>query len=179
MSITGITSSQSSAVSLITGTQSTSSTSSVSDVMAQGQGIDEATISKGAQQMSTLQKLQTSDPEKFKEAAQKISDALAEKAKNSTDSTEASALSDMSSKWAEAATSGNMDSLKPSGPPPSNGNSQDMQNAIAKFKAGGGSSDGGPMGTMMSVVGSVLSDMGVGVSSSSTSSVSSSTATAA
>lgn len=166
MSITGITSSQSSSVSLITGTSSTSSTASVSDVMAQGQGIDEAKISKGGQQMSALANLANTDPDKFKAAAQKISDQLAEKAKDSSDSTEASALSDMSSKWAEAAKTGSMDSLKPSGPPPGqNGNSQDMQNAIARFKAAGGNSDGGPMGAMDSVVSSVMSDMGISVSS--------------
>lgn len=71
------------------------------------------------QLMDQLQQLATSDPAKFKEVTQKISDDLAAKAKSSTDSGESSMLSDLSDKFAEAAQSGTMDSLQPpQGPPP-------------------------------------------------------------
>lgn len=169
MTISSLTSaSQSTALSLISGT-TYESTTSVNDVLAQGQGTDEATISKGAQQMSKLSQLATSDPEKFKEAAQKISDQLTEKAKSSTDSHEASMLTDMASKFADAAKTGNMDSLKPQSPP-SGASGNSSQNAAFKFKSSGGTN---PMATVDSVVSGVLSDIGATSSTASSSTVSS------
>ncbi len=162
MTISGIGTGSTASLSLINGTSYSSDTSATS-LMAQGQGSDEAKISKGAQQMSTLSKLASSDPDKFKEAAQKISDQLAEKAENASDSTEADALKEMSAQWADAAESGSMDSLKPKAPP-----SGANQNAAMKFKSGQ-SGSGGPMGTMDSVVSSVLSGMGISTASSSSS----------
>jgi hypothetical protein len=178
MSISGIATSQSSTLSLISGTDYTSTTS-VNDVLAQGQSSDATTISKGAQQMSQLQQLQSSDPEKFKEAAQKISDALTEQASSTKDSTEAEALSDMASKFAEAATSGTMDSLQFSPPADAsslNGSSSSQQKGVLKFKNQQGS--GNPMATMDSVISNILSDIDSDTTSS-TSSVSSSSDTAA
>lgn len=137
---------------------------SVSDVAAQGQGLDDATFSKGAQQMNQLHQLQTSDPEKFKQAAQAIADKLTEKASEATDSTEADAMKDMAAKWSEAAESGNMDSLKPQAPP----SGSQAQKAAMKFKAGGDT--GGPMATMDSVISGVFSDLGISTTSSGTSS---------
>jgi len=162
MSISGITTS-STATSLITGTTYTSGTSA-SSLMEQGQGLDEAKLSKVGQQMSQLSKLQTSDPEKFKAASQEISDKLAEAAKNSTDENESSMLSDMSSKWAEAAESGDMSSLQPKAPP--SGSQGSSQSAAMKFKSQqqGGK---GPMAVMDSVVSGVLSGMSISTSSSS------------
>lgn len=159
MSISGITTS-STATSLITGTTYTSSTSA-SSLMEQGQGLDEAKVSKVGQQMSKLSKLQTSDPEQFKAAAQEISDKLAEAAKNSTDEGESSALSEMSSQWAEAAESGDMSSLQPKAPP------SGSQSAAMKFKSQQQGGSGGPMAVMDSVVSSVLSGMNISTSSSS------------
>lgn len=164
MSISGITTS-STATSLISGTTYSSNTSA-SSLLAQGQGLDEAKVSKGGQQMSQLSKLQTSDPEKFKAAAQEISDKLAEAAKNSSDEGESSALSDMSSQWAEAAETGDMSSLQPKAPP--SGAQNSSQSAAMKFK-GQQSGSGGPMGVMESVVSSVLSGMNISTSSSSSS----------
>ncbi|WP_051272475.1 hypothetical protein [Fundidesulfovibrio putealis] len=165
MSISGITTS-STATSLISGTTYSSNTSA-SSLLAQGQGLDEAKVSKGGQQMSQLSKLQTSDPEKFKAAAQEISDKLAEAAKNSSDEGESSALSDMSSQWAEAAETGDMSSLQPKAPP--SGAQNSSQSAAMKFKGQQQSGSGGPMGVMESVVSSVLSGMNISTSSSSSS----------
>jgi len=162
MTITGISTSSTASLSLISGT-SYSSDTSAADVLAQGQGTDEAKISKGGQQMSTMAKLASSDPDKFKEAAQKISDALTEKAADATDSNEADALNDMAAKWADAASTGSMDSLKPSDPP----SGTQAQSAAMKFKSGQSGSN--PMSTMDSVVSSVLSGMGISTSSSSSS----------
>jgi len=167
MSISALTSSQSSAISLITGTTQTSSTSA-SDLLAQSQGTDEAQISKGAQQMKTLSDLATSDPEKFKEAAQGISEALAQKASETTDTTEASALQEMADQWSEAAESGDMSSLQPPAPPSgSQGSSAMGQSAAIKYKNASGSN---PMETMDSVVSGVLSGLNIQTSSSSSSS---------
>lgn len=168
MSISGIATSQSTATSLITGATYSAETSA-SSLMAQGQGLDEAKLSKGGQQMSQLSKLQTSDPEKFKEAAQEISDKLAEAAENSTDEGESSTLSEMSSQWAEAAETGDMSSLQPKAPPSGTAQSA-SQSAAMKFKGQQQSGSGGPMGVMESVVSSVLSGMNISTSSSSTSS---------
>ena len=178
MSISGIATSQSSTLSLISGTDYTSTTS-VNDVLAQGQSSDAATISKGAQQMSQLQKLQASDPEKFKEAAQQISDALTEEAGSTTDSKAAEALTDMATKFADAATSGTMDSLQFSPPTDASslgGSSSSQQKGVLKFASQQGS--GNPMATMDSVISNVLSDIDSSTTSS-TGSVSSSSETAA
>lgn len=163
MSISGITTS-STATSLITGTTYTSSTSA-SSLMEQGQGLDEAKVSKVGQQMSKLSKLQTSDPEQFKAAAQEISDKLSEAAKNSTDEGESSALSDMAAQWAEAAETGDMSSLQPKAPP--SGSQNSAQSAAMKFKGQQQGGSGGPMAVMDSVVSSVLSGMNISTSSSS------------
>lgn len=167
MSISGITTTQSTATSLITGATYSAGTSA-SSLLAQGQGLDEAKLSKGGQQMSQLSKLQTSAPEKFKEAAQEISDKLAEAAGNSTDEGESSTLSEMSAQWAEAAETGDMSSLKPKAPP--SGAQNSAQSAAMKFKSQQQSgSGGGPMGVMESVVSSVLSGMNIAASSTSSS----------
>ena len=167
MSVTGISTNQTAAMSLISGT-TYEPTTSVNDVLAQGQSADETTISKGGQQMSELKKLQASDPDKFKESAQKISDQLAQKATETTDSHEAGVLNDMAAKFADAAKSGSMDGLKPhapqSGAMAANSDGS-KQNALLKFRSNQG--NGGPMATLDSVISDVLS--GVSDTSSSAS----------
>jgi hypothetical protein len=164
MTISGISNTQTAAgLSLISGTTYDASTS-VSDVMAQGQGIDEVSLSKGGQQMSQLKKLQATDPDKFKEAAQKISDQLTEKAKDTSDSNEASKLTDLAAKFADAAKTGSMDGLKPQAPPSGITMSK---NSTLKFKSNQDS--GGPMATVDSVISDVLSDVGASTTSTSVS----------
>ncbi|MBF0481101.1 MAG: hypothetical protein HQK81_13095 [Desulfovibrionaceae bacterium] len=63
------------------------------------------------QLMQELSRLQTSDPAQFKSLAQKISDDLAAKAKDSGDSGESGMLDQMSSDFATAAKTGSMSSL--------------------------------------------------------------------
>ncbi|GFK93066.1 hypothetical protein NNJEOMEG_00895 [Fundidesulfovibrio magnetotacticus] len=166
MSISALTSSQSSTISLITGTTQTQSTSAT-ELMSQGQGIDEAKISKGGQQMKALSDLAASDPEKFKQAAQGISEALAKKASEATDSNEASALQEMADKWAESAESGAMPAFEPPAPPSGSEGGAMGQSAALKYRSGNGSN---PMATMDSAVSGVLSSLGISVGSSSSSS---------
>ncbi len=162
MSVTGITT-QSSSLSLISGTAYSADTAQAGSLAAQGMGLDESSISKGAQQMNKLAKLASSDPDKFKEAAQKISDQLTEAAKNSSNSNDSQALSDMAAQWAEAAETGSMPT-----PPqaPSGGAPQGAQGQMMKFK---GQQGGGPMGVADSVISSVLSGMNISAASSSSS----------
>lgn len=175
MSISGIGTGQSASLSLITGT-SYSSDTSASSLMAEGQGLDEASISKGGQQMMKLAQLASSDPDKFKQAAREISGQLAEAAKDSSDSGESQALTDMASQWAEAAESGSMPT-PPQAPSGAGQGAQGTQGALMKFK---GQSGGGPVAVADSVISSVLTGMGAGTSStSSTSSASSSSGASA
>ncbi len=95
---------------------------------------DDAKVSKGSQQMAKLKSLATSNPAEFKAATQKISDDLAAQAKNETDPQKAKMLTDLSDKFAEAAKSGNMDSLKFQ--PPKNSNPGMSSGAISQ-KYGG------------------------------------------
>lgn len=159
--ISSLTSNQTYATSLITGTSSTSSSQSAADVAGLN-SEDQAKISQGAKQMSELSQLASSDPTKFKEVAQKISDTLAEKAKNSSDSHESEMLTKMSEKFADAAKTGSMDSLKMERPSGQRG-MNDAGTAAAKF-AGAMHSGTNPMQTLESVVSDALN--GVSTSSS-------------
>ncbi|WP_029457436.1 hypothetical protein [Solidesulfovibrio alcoholivorans] len=144
-------------LSTLTGSSTTSSTSASSDSDSTALTIsgDEKNFSKGAQTMQKLNDLASSDPEKFKEAAQKISDSLSEAASNSSDSNEAKMYSDMADKFAEAAKSGNMSSLKPSQPPSGTG----AQSAAAQAYGNTAqqSSGSNPMEKMDSIISSALS----------------------
>ena len=152
------TSSQLSGLNLIQGTNQTQSVS-LDSVTQALQGPDESKVSEAGKNMSQLQKLSTSDPEKFKAVAQKISDNLAAEAKNSGDSHQSALLTDMSTKFADAAKSGSMDSLqfpkpgsRPGGQPP-DGNAGAAAGAM-KFNSG----QQNPMEILGNIVSSALSD---------------------
>ncbi|WP_243439988.1 hypothetical protein [Fundidesulfovibrio soli] len=173
--ISGLSTSQSYASSLVTGTTQTADTASAAEVAGLSTE-DKAKISQGAKRMNQLSQLAGSDPEKFKEVAQTISDGLAEEAKNATDSRDAKMLTEMSAKFADAAKTGSMDSLKmekPKGPPMgSGGNGNGNGNAASKF-AGAMRTDN-PMAAMDAVIDNALS--GVGTTDSGTSTASSAAA---
>lgn len=165
--ISGLSTNQAYTASLITGTSSTSSTASAAEVAGLSTE-DKAKISQGAKRMNELSQLASSDPEKFKEVAQKISDSLAEEAKNSTDSGESKMLTEMSSKFADAAKTGSMDSLKmekpKGGPMGMNGSSNSASSAAAKFA--GAMHSGNPMEKLDTIIGNALSGVDTATSDS-------------
>ncbi|MFU2208779.1 hypothetical protein [Solidesulfovibrio sp. C21] len=117
---------------------------------------DDKNLSNGAEMMQKLKDLQSSDPDKFKEVAQKISDSLSDAAKNSTDSKAAGMYSDMAGKFAQAAKSGNMSSLSPS-EPPSNASGAQGQAAMKYAAQQGG---GNPMDNVDHIISGALSGVG-------------------
>ena len=92
--------------------------------------------------MKELSSLQTSDPAKFKQVTQQISGDLATQAKSATDGRESQMLSDMSAKFAAAAQSGDMSSLKPQGPPPPPPSSESSQDGQSGSSSASSSSQG-------------------------------------
>ena len=144
----------------LTGSSSSSTVSAASgadDSSSDGLSIqgDDKKFSKGAEMMQKLKDLQSSDPEKFKEAAQKISDSLSEAAKNTSDSKTAEMYSKMADKFAEAAKSGSMSSLNPP-EAPSNASGAQGQAAM-KYAQQSGSN---PMEQVDSIISSALSGVG-------------------
>ncbi len=140
------------------GTSSTSATDSTAvNSLASGLSIkgDGGDFSKGAKAMQQLKELASSDPDKFKEVTQQISDKLSEAADGASDSNTAKMLSSMSEKFASAASSGSMDSLAPS-QPPTGGNGPQGHGAQQYAKHSGDN----PMATMDSIVSSALSGVG-------------------
>ena len=151
-------SSTTTSLSSLLGTSSTSSTDSTAvNSLASGLSIkgDGGEFSKGAKAMQQLKDLASSDPDKFKEVTQQISDKLSEAAGNASDSNTAKMLSSMSEKFASAASSGSMDSLTPPSPP-SGGNGAQGQAAQQYAKQSGDN----PMATMDSIISSALSGVG-------------------
>jgi len=137
MSVSSLTTgSQSSALGLINGTGDTTTTS-VNSVVSQSQGTDSAQFSKGGQLMSKLASLQSSDPTKFKEAAQKISDSLAEDASKSTNAEDAKHLKEMSEKFAESAKTGSMPSFQHPNQSATSQAGGEASGAVSKFQASG------------------------------------------
>jgi len=118
---------------------------------------DGKNFSNGAEMMQKLNDLQSSDPDKFKEVAQKISDSLSDAAKNSTDSKAAGMYSDMAGKFAQAAKSGNMSSLGPS-EPPSNASGAQGQAAMKYAAQQNGGSN--PMDNVDHIISGALSGVG-------------------
>ncbi|WP_243311336.1 hypothetical protein [Fundidesulfovibrio agrisoli] len=106
----------------------------LNSIISQSLGSTSSTSSDSTSQTSSgtsgkdlfaqLASLQSSDPAKFKEVAASISQQLADQAKSVSDPGESAFLSDMSSKFAEASTSGSMDSIKPKGRHGHHGSSQ-------------------------------------------------------
>ena len=153
-------------VGILTGTSSTSSTSSTTSASSTSSssslstgtlntGSDEKNVSKGGEMMQRLSDLQTSDPEKFKQVTQSISDKLTAAAKNSTDSGQSGMLSDMAEKFASAAQSGDMSSLAPSEPP--SGASGAQGQAAMKYSQTQSSSGANPMAQLDSIISDALS----------------------
>lgn len=155
------TSSQLSGLSLVQGTSQAQNVS-LGSVTQALQGPDEAKVSEAGKNMSQLQKLATSDPEKFKAVTQKISDSLAKAAKDSGDSNQSAMLTDLSQKFADAAKNGSMDSLqfqKP-GQLPGQASGQ-MTDGSASATAGAmkfASGQQNPMEIVSNAVSSALSD---------------------
>ncbi|EFL50080.1 conserved hypothetical protein [Solidesulfovibrio fructosivorans JJ]] len=139
---------------------STVSAASSSDDDSSGSpGIqgDGKNFSNGAEMMQKLKNLQSSDPDKFKEVAQKISNSLSDAAKNSSDSQAAGMYSDMAGKFAQAAKSGSMSSLGPSEPP---SNASGAQGQAAMKYAAHQSGGGNPMENVDSIISGALSGVG-------------------
>jgi len=92
---------------------------------------DQAKVSQFGQLMSKLQQMSTSDPQAFTATAQTIAGNLAQSAQEATDPGQKAAFTYMADKFAEAAETGDMESLKDiaSGPP-----------SLATAQASGGSS---------------------------------------
>jgi hypothetical protein len=133
-------------------TTSSSVSSLASGLNVQGDGGD---FSKGAKAMQQLKDLASSDPDKFKEVTQQISDKLSKAAEGASDSNTAKKLSSMAEKFASAASSGSMDSLTPPSPP-AGGNGAQGQ-AVQQYAKQSGDN---PMATMDSIVSSALSGVG-------------------
>ena len=143
--------------SLVSSSGASSTASSATDSLASGLSIkgDGGDFSKGAKAMQQLKDLASSDPDKFKEVTQQISDKLSKAADGASDSNTAKMLSSMAEKFASASSSGSMDSLTPPSPP-SGGNGAQGQAAQQYAKQSGDN----PMATMDSIVSSALSGVG-------------------
>ena len=131
------------------------SASALAAALGGTQEADAANVSKGAQTMQKLSDLASSDPEKFKEAAQQISDKLTEAAANSTDSTASGMYASMAEKFASAAKSGTMDALTP--PEPPSGASGAQGQAAMKYARQSGSN---PMEQLDGIISDALSGVG-------------------
>ncbi len=88
------------------------------------------------EQMAKLEELQKSDPAKFKAETQRISDELAQKAKEIQDPRKSQRLTAMSEKFAEASRTGDMTSLQRHGR--SKGESDDQSGYRHKGKSDSG-----------------------------------------
>ena len=141
--------------SLTSTTSSSAATLSSSLATATSQSADATDLSKGGQSMQELKELATSDPEKFKQVAQQISDKLTEAAGNSTDSKSAKMLSEMASKFSAAASSGSMDSLTPPEPPTGAAGAQGQ--AAAQYSKQSGTN---PMEQVDGIISDALSGVG-------------------
>jgi len=154
-------SSQLSGLSVIQGTNQSQSVS-VGSVTQALQGPDAATVSKAGQNMSQLQKLASSDPEKFKAVTQKISDTLAKEAKDSGDSHQSEMLTKLSQKFADAAQSGSMDSLQFQRPGQQPGQASGLASNAAGSAAAGAmkfnSGQQNPMEMVSNAISGALSD---------------------
>jgi HSP90 family molecular chaperone len=104
--------------------------------------------------MQELKELASSDPEKFKEVAQQISDKLTEAAGSSTDSKAAKMMTEMAGQFASAASSGSMSSF--SMPEPPTGSGAQGQAAAQYAKQSGAN----PMEQVDSIISDALSGVG-------------------
>jgi len=109
---------------LLTGTtqaQKTSQTQTTDSATASAisKDTDQAKVSQFGQLMSKLQQMSATDPQAFTATAQTIAGNLAQSAQEATDPGQKAAFTYMADKFAEAAKTGDMSSLKDisSGPP--------------------------------------------------------------
>jgi hypothetical protein len=93
-------------------------------------------LSKPGELMQKLSQLQASDPAKFKDVVQKISDSFATAAKNATGD-DAKRLQDVADKFAQAAESGDLSAFRPAqaGAHAPQGAGADLQGAQAGYAA--------------------------------------------
>lgn len=91
-----------------TDTEDSAGISSVSSAKS-----DSVDFSKPSEMMSKLQKLKETDPEKFKEVCNNISEKLSSTAEESGDKM----LSDLAAKFQDVANGGDISQLKPPAPP--------------------------------------------------------------
>lgn len=152
---------QLSGLSLIQGSGQTQSVSASSVTQAL-QGPDESKMSEAGKNMSQLQQLASSDPEKFKAVTQKISDNLSKQAGSGGDSNQSAMLTDLSQKFAQAAQSGSMDSLSFQKPGQGSGQGSGMTMGNSTAAAAGAmkfnSAQQNPMEAVSNAVSSALSD---------------------
>ncbi len=123
-----------SSTSALLGTAAIASTSDVTDLTGVA-GTDTSGVSKMADLMSQLQALAESDPDKLKEVMNSLAEQLQEAA-GSTEGGEAGFLEELAQKFADAAESGDVSSLKPPEPPPQ-GSGPPPQKAKAAYQANG------------------------------------------
>lgn len=168
------TTTQAASLGLIQGTGQVQTTSA-SQALAQGQGTDQANFSQGAQLMNKLSQLQSSDPSKFKAAATEISDKLAEEAKNSSDPGATKMLTDLSNKFAQAAKTGEMPDMRPSGSDHPQSGGSGGNSSSSKF--GGHGNAEATFATVNSIISNALSEASSGTSSCDDTSTSSSDTT--
>ncbi|MFP5257377.1 MAG: hypothetical protein ACLGQH_00010 [Acidobacteriota bacterium] len=133
----------------------TSSATALAAALGGTQEADAANVSKGAQTMQKLSDLASSDPEKFKEVAQQISDKLSEAANNSTDSAASEMYAGMAEKFASAAKSGTMDALTP--PERQSGAAGALGQAAMKYARQSGTN---PMEQLDGILSDALSGVG-------------------
>jgi len=113
------------------------------------QEVDGLDMSKPGEMFSQLQKLQTSDPAKFKQTVSDIADTL-EKASKDQTGFGGGMLSDMASKFRDVANGGDLSQVKPPDPFASMGNNdpigqykmQDMNSSLESLLLGNTQSSG-------------------------------------
>jgi hypothetical protein len=166
---------------LINGTGTVQSTTTPQEILAQSQGSDSTSISKGGQLMNQLSQMATSDPSEFKATAQSISDQLATAAKSATNSKEASMLTKMSENFASAAKTGDMSSLKPQSPPSGSQGMSGLSGKSSHFGAMGADDMSAAFSTVNNIISGAVSaaTSSSASTSSGVSSASSSTSTEA
>jgi hypothetical protein len=149
---------------------SATDTSSRSDLAEPSSGSDKTKLSKLGELMSKLQDLESSDPAKAKQVLTSIASALTEKA-NASGSSDPH-LQELADKFTEAAKTGDLSGLKPTGgehhhrpegpPPPPPASASDATTAAAAAttasrKTASYTQSDNPLAQLESVIGDALS----------------------
>jgi hypothetical protein len=114
MNIGGIGTSVTQALAQVTAVSSQESGAAQS-VNGAANGADESKMSGPGQIMAKLKDLQQSDPAKFKQVMQAVSESLKEQAQSASDPQEQKALTQVAGQFAQAAQSGDLSALRPQG----------------------------------------------------------------